>query len=295
MQTQILDLDESVGELPDSVRVPLRDWHDRLRFACSVSSLRGFARHLDRTLPEHHGPVFFGSGDFHHLSIALIERTLARHAGPLRVLVFDNHPDNMRFPLMVHCGSWISRAAALPGILQIDVVGITSSDISWAHAWENRLGPLVHGKLRYWSVGVETGWARRIGLGAAFRPFNSADTLLAALLEDLGSSQVPVYLSIDKDALDPVEAVSNWDQGVLRVAHLLAAIDALNGKLAASDVNGEVSSARYPQRWKRMLAAIDAQIEPPASSLQEWQVQQHQVNLALLPALCSAQMKPPCT
>ena len=64
--------------------------------------------------------VLLGSGDFHHLSLPLVELEARRQrsrAGSLRVVVLDNHPDNMRFPLGVHCGSWVGRAAALPGVV----------------------------------------------------------------------------------------------------------------------------------------------------------------------------------
>jgi len=271
--------------LPGAARVDLHDWHDRLRFACSRRQLQAFGEHLSTLLaalvPAPHGTIFFGSGDFHHLSLPLIERTAASHPQPLRVLVFDNHPDNMRFPFGVHCGSWVSRVAALPTVARVDVIGITSSDITLTHAWENRLGPLYGGRVRYWSIGVDTRWANRIGLAHAFRNFGSADAMMAALLDDLGSDDAAVYLSIDKDVLDPSEARSNWDQGCLHLRHLQAAIAALRGRLIGSDVNGEVSLARYPQRWKRMLSAVDQQPIPDATSLAALQSQQHSVNLAL--------------
>ncbi len=285
MHPLILDLDGSVGELPGALRYALAEWHEPLRFACSMRRLRAFASALDAALPERHGSVFFGSGDFHHLSLALIGRAARRAVNPLRVVVFDNHPDNMRFPFGVHCGSWVSRVAALPQVARVDVAGITSSDIGLAHAWENRLAPLYRGRLRYWSIGVDTGWAARAGLADAFRNFDSAAAMLSALLDDLGAVPAPLYLSIDKDVLDPVDARSNWDQGVLRVAELAAAIHALRPHIAASDINGEVSVARYRQRWKRVLSAFDGQPLPDPSALKTWQAQQHAVNLVLLQAL----------
>lgn len=286
MHPLVLDLDGSVGPLPGAIRVPLQDWSDSLRFACSRRRLRRLGLHLADVLPARHDTVFFGSGDFHHLSLPLIERALAR-AGTARtrVLVFDNHPDNMRFPFGVHCGSWVSRVAAMPQVLSVDVVGITSGDIGLAHAWENRWWPLYRHRLRYWSIGVDTGWARHVGLSQSFNNFDSADALMAALLQDLDNSDADFYLSIDKDVLDPIDARSNWDQGILRVAHLQAAIHALSGKLLGSDVNGELSIPHYPQRWKRLLSAMDAQPLPDPGALAAMQEQQHVVNLALLTSL----------
>lgn len=278
MRSLILDLDNSVGPLPDALRLDLQEWHDTLRFACSRRALANFAT----VLPMPSGPVFLGSGDFHHLSWPLIARTRHQH---LRVLVFDNHPDNMRFPFGVHCGSWVSRVAALPAVARVDVVGITSTDIGRSHAWENRLGPLYRGRLRYWSVGVDVGWAQRIGLGRAVLGFGSMDDMLSSLLDDLAREQSPVYVSIDKDVLDPAEARSNWDQGRMRVADLLKVIDSLRSRLVGSDVTGEVSIARYPQRWKRWLASLDHQPAIDPSTLRALQAQQHALNLALSQAL----------
>lgn len=285
MPAQILDLDGSVGTLPGAVRIDLRHWHDRLRFACSSAQLRAFDGVLHELLPAPSGPVFYGSGDFHHLSLALIQRVATRHGQPIRVLVLDNHPDNMRFAFGVHCGSWVARVAALPGVSRVDVAGITSHDIAAAHAWENRLLPLYRRNLHYWSIGVDVRWASRIGLGPAFRAFHDSDAMCAALVEELASDHSPVYLSIDKDVLHPDEAHTNWDQGCLRSMQVLRIIQALRPCLLGSDVNGEVSLARYPQRWKRMLSALDRQQDPDTTMLASWQAQQHVVNLALLQAL----------
>lgn len=278
MRPVILDLDGSVGALPDALRLDLRGWHDALRFACTRRQLAAFAAQLPRV----RGTAFLGSGDFHHLTLPLVART---DAPGLHVLVFDNHPDNMRFPFGVHCGSWVARVAALPQVARVDVVGITSADIGRGHAWENRLAPLLRGRVRYWSTGVDTGWARRLGLGRALLAFDDAAAMMDALRDTLSRERAPLYLSIDKDVLDPAEARSNWDQGCLRVADLEAAIAVARPRLVGSDVTGEISVAAYPQWWKRWLSALDAQPAVDAETLAALQAQQHAVNLALWRAL----------
>ncbi|MET4730876.1 arginase family enzyme [Lysobacter enzymogenes] len=280
----VLDLDASVGALPGALRLDLRDWHDRLRFACSQRALARFGAELDAALPARHGCVFLGSGDFHHLSLPLMRRAARAH-GRLQVVVFDNHPDNMRFPLAVHCGSWVSRVAALPQVARVHVVGITSADIGLGHAWENRLRPLYRGKLRYWSSQVAVGWARLLGLGAAVRTHANVDAALQAFLAEIERDGDPIYLSVDKDVLRPEDAMTNWDQGLMRADALLAAVTRLRSRIVASDVTGEISIAAYPQWWKRALAAADGQSAPDADALRLWQAQQHRVNLRLLAAL----------
>lgn len=287
MRPVVLDVDDSVGPLDRRVVIPLPRWRERLRFACSARALRSFGRSLEAMLPADAGTVFTGSGDFHHLSLPLIQRVSAQR-GPLEVVVFDNHPDNMRFPFGVHCGSWVRRVAALPGVTHVHVVGITSTDIGPAHAWENQLWPLLSGRLTYWSVGASVAWARPLGLRRAFRNFDDTGSMLEAFGRRIARSQVPVYLSIDKDVLSAEDARTNWDQGCMRETELSAAIERLRGRIVGSDITGEVSQARYSQWWKRMLSALDQQPPVPAAQLAAWQAQQHAVNQRLLAVIDDA-------
>lgn len=282
-----LDLDGSIGPLERGIRIALDGWPERLRFACSRRALRGFGRELAGKMPRDAGPVFIGSGDFHHLSLPLIERTSARLPG-LDVVVFDNHPDNMRFPFGIHCGSWVRRALALPGVRQVHVVGITSADIGLGHAWENYLRPLYSKRLRYWSTGVDVAWARRLGLGHAFSSFDDIETLHRAFAEHMARDRSPIYLSIDKDVLSVEDARTNWDQGLMRESQLTAALQALRGRIVGCDVTGEVSVAHYRQWWKRLLSSLDQQCEVPADQLADWQETQHALNRRLLQQIQAA-------
>ncbi|HZX71057.1 MAG TPA: hypothetical protein VFE77_09590 [Rhodanobacter sp.] len=299
-QPVVLDIDGSVGALPGRLVLPLKRWQESLRFGCSLATLRRFGAVLDELLPEEHGTVFLGSGDFHHLSWPLIARlavdrpaldrpAVARPAVDRRfqVVVLDNHPDNMRFPFGVHCGSWVRKVALLPQVSHVHVLGITSADIGSGHAWENYLTPLRRGKLSYWSIGVDTGWSRRLGLAHAFRGFESPEALVDAFIEFQRTQHTPSYLSIDKDVFAPEVARTNWDQGRLLVPHALALIDSLRGGLVGSDINGEVSLYRYRSWWKRRLSAIDGQPEIDPVVLADWQAQQHALNLRLLEAIAA--------
>lgn len=284
MQPVTLDLDGSLGPMPGGCVLALRTHADALRFACSSRALRRFAAVLENDMPSEHGTVFTGSGDFHHLSLPLIARAARRH-GPLQVVVFDNHPDNMRFAFGVHCGSWVRRAVALPNVAHVHVVGITSIDIGLAHAWENRLWPLFARRLTYWSCGVDTSWTRWVGLRHACRAFDDMQDLLQAFAATMAVSAHPVYLSIDKDVLSIDDVRTNWDQGRMREHELIAAITALRGRIVGSDITGEVSAAHYRQRWKRALSALDRQASIPVDCLRRWQADQHALNLRLLPVI----------
>ncbi len=282
-QPVVLDIDRSVGPLPGQHVLPLAEWQEAVRFGCSLRTLRRFGRALEAALPASYGTVFFGSGDFHHLSWPLIRRLSPRAS--FQVVVLDNHPDNMRFPFGVHCGSWVRRVAMLPQVSHVHVLGITSPDIGAGHAWENYLTPLRRHKLSYWCMDVDVGWASRLGLAHAFHRHDDPEALLDAFIEQQRTHHEPAYLSIDKDVFAPDVARTNWDQGRLRAEHALALIDSLRHGLVGSDVNGEISSYRYRSWWKRKLSAMDEQPEVDVAQLADWQAQQHALNLRLLEAI----------
>lgn len=288
----VLDLDGSTG-LPDgALHLALRDWQARLRFGCRRRVLAAFERHLDTLLPAAYGPVLMGSGDFHHLSLPLVKRVAARRPRTLRLLVVDNHPDNMRYLFGVHCGSWVRRVAMLPQVSHVHVIGITSGDISRTHAWENYLMPLLAGKLSYWSIGVDTGWSRYFGLRRAFRNFDNAAMLSDALCSMLSECKEDTYLSVDKDALSPDVVHTNWDQGQLLEPQLMQVIASLDGQMIASDITGDVSEYRHANAWKRWLSVGDEQtltISP--ATLQIWQRDQQALNQRLVTRLQVAMEK----
>ncbi|MEO8747196.1 MAG: arginase family protein [Rhodanobacter sp.] len=279
-RTIVLDIDHSVGALPERLVIPLEHWQESLRFGCSLATLRRFRRALDDTLPSTYRTVMLGSGDFHHLSWPLIERVTS--AAQFQVVVLDNHPDNMRYPFGVHCGSWVRRVAALPRVCHVHVVGIGSADIDRGHAWENYLAPLWRGKLSYWSAGVDVGWARRVGLGQAFHSFEDVGDLVHAFCDGQHARPLPTYLSIDKDVFADDVARTNWDQGRMRLDQATAIIHSLRGGLVGSDITGEISSWHYRSWWKLRLSAIDQQPAVDERELEHWQAQQHALNLQLL-------------
>jgi hypothetical protein len=288
MPPVVLDLDGSVGALPGATVVALGDWQERIRFACGMRVYREFADVLRASLPASHGAVFLGSGDFHHVSHTLIARQCTERA--VSVVVLDNHPDNMRFPFGIHCGSWIRRVAALPSVSHVHVLGITSSDVAAAHAWENHFTPLLRSKLTNWCVGVDVRWAKRLGLGPRFLAFDSVGAMLDRFAEGEKNNHTMSYLSIDKDVLSPSSAHTNWDQGLMTEQEMLDTISLFRGRLAGTDVTGDPSAYRYRSTWKRWMSALDRQAIVNGQSVEAWQRQQHALNLRLLDALqaCAA-------
>ena len=281
----VLDTDGSVGRFPGEIRITVDSaWREALRFGCRRTTLFEGMAQLTPFMPEpwEHGPVFLGSGDFHHMSWPLILRCLSNQDQPIEVVVLDNHPDNMRFPWGIHCGSWVHEVAKLPQVAQVHVIGITSQDIGFGHVWEHHLGALYTRKVTYWSSGVNVNWTSRMGLASCFRRFPDLDTLVQAASDHLAKSDRPVYLSIDKDVFDPEVLRTNWDQGKMQEPHLRMLLKALRGRILSSDVTGDVSTWEYRSAWKRWLSAADGQetaLNP--ADLPQWQARQHQFNLQL--------------
>ncbi|WMJ68406.1 arginase family protein [Stenotrophomonas sp. 24(2023)] len=280
----LLDLDESVLPLTGAHAIARQGWQDTLRFACRRRDLARFSHEVLAQLPAQHGTVMLGSGDYHHLSLPLIERLHGRP--PFQLVVLDNHPDNMRFPFGMHCGSWVHAAAALPQVAHVHVLGITSNDIGLAHAWENHWAPLRKGQLTYWCTDVDVRWASRFGLGHAFRRFDTPEALVATFAAEQARRPQPTYLSIDKDVFSPSVIRSNWDQGRFLRRDALQVIAALRaGGLVGSDITGEVSQYTYRSRFKRLLSSLDGQPDIPSATLADWQQQHQRVNRELLRAI----------
>ena len=280
----ILNFDDSIGEIEQSIKIDLTEWQESIRFGCSFAKYKKLAANIYAQLPAQIGTVLMGSGDYHHISLMLIER-LKQQLKPkqqIQVVIFDNHPDNMRYPFGIHCGSWVSHAAKLPFISHVHVIGITSPDIGIFHAWENRLTPLLKNKLTYWCMDVNVNWAKKLGMKNAFLKFNSPNELITAFIAEQYHDTSPVYLSIDKDVLSEEVVKTNWDQGKLKPYHLYDVIAALNDRIIGSDICGEISTFKYASRFKQFLSQLDQQPMISESDLKAYQSQQQALNLELL-------------
>ncbi|HEY8856618.1 MAG TPA: hypothetical protein VIM43_04590 [Rugosibacter sp.] len=284
MKPLVLDFDGSVKPLPNELRIDFRDSQEKIRFGCRLDALRVLGKlNSSDALVSQPAITFLGSGDFHHLSHWLISRYV-RLEQEIQVVVFDNHPDNMRYPFGIHCGSWVWHVSRLPFVSCVHVVGITSTDVEAAHGWENHLRNLRSGKVRYWCVGRDLGWMRHFGIQHS-QSFATTNHMLAAFQAHLAVLPAPTYLSIDKDVLSIADAHTNWDQGVMRLSELETAIAQLRHRLIGCDVTGDISVYSYQSRCKRFLSGIDGQPEIGEADLERWQIEQQAINLNLLQCL----------
>lgn len=274
MRIRVLDLDGSITTQPRLLQVyrpdvvALRGWGPALRLACPWRRFHRFERALDRQLgPDEQEPAltFFGSGDFHHVSLALLRRL----RGPCNLLVIDKHPDWMRGVPLLHCGTWLYHAARLPQVRQVFHVG-GETDFDNAYRW---LAPtsLLHQERIVVFPAVRTfrtGFWRRLW-HTPLRPDLdgcAGVTRLQALLWPYRESlrRWPLYVSVDKDVLLASDAVVNWDSGFLRLDEvrdvLQAFVRAADGRLLGADILGDWSPV-HARSWLSRL--LDRTEHPP--------------------------------
>ena len=276
----ILDLDHSLTaqapialRLADgrATRLDLLELGPKLRLWSSERNYQRFIKALQNRpeRPAHKPEIFFvGSGDYHHLTPALLEDL----AEPVTLIHFDNHPDWVRFAPRRHCGSWINRALKLPNIQRIVTLGPCSDDLQSPQFKGANLGALRSGALQLfpWQHAPTKVWGR-IGDGAGHEQHenhlhwrNLADldwpTFIDGLIQSLPTPAV--WITIDKDVLASEDAATNWDQGGMRLSHLLHAIRALaaSKRVLGIDVCGEFAKAPHSNVLKRWEAKSD---QPP--------------------------------
>lgn len=282
----VLNFDASTGLTDMAQVIDLQSWQEAIRFGCSWKKFRHLVQSLTPQLPapDQLGCVLMGSGDYHHVTQLL----LSRLSTPTHLIVCDNHPDNMRYPFGIHCGSWVYWASQLAHIKRIDVIGICSTDISLKHAWENHWAPLRKNKLHYWSIGQDASWIKWIGAGHNWHPFDTADALMKDFLTQLATLSYPRYLSIDKDVLSAQEVHTNWDQGEFLSRHLEQLIQSCQSQLIGADITGDISAYAYQSRFKRFLSASDGQSALTPQQILQWQADQIKLNQHLLQQLETA-------
>ena len=261
MRTCLLHTDEALLGQPEFLRaaeavgarqVEARRAGAEVRLWGRDAALRGFADAVLPALRGAGGPrlTFMGSGDFHHLTGLLLEAALEEHDAPVTVIHFDNHPDWVRFAGGMHCGSWVNRALALPQVEKVITLGVCSNDLRFP-AWKGaELTHLQRGRLELYPYArtggrLQLSTIRGIGEDAFVEHLRTRITTPA------------VYLTVDKDVLCRDEALTNWDQGMMRLPYLLALIRAAAAgrRVIGADVTGDYARPHYTgsvgTRWAK--------------------------------------------
>lgn len=272
-----LNLDNSLLAITknDNVFNLIEQWQELLRFSTSWKVFKQWQNFLQTDIFKNNNtnnfheisPIFFGSGDFHHLTYSFlksINNNKNNNENKITLIVLDNHPDNMRFPFGIHCGSWVYHAAKLDIIKEIYVLGMTSTDISFSHCYETYLTPFLSKKLFYWSIKTSAKWLKFIGRNNQQQCFTSAAELVETFAKKYNQNLVEnnknyVYLSIDKDVLSEQFLTTNWDQGVFSETNLFDIIKLVKNDLVGVDICGEYSNYNYQSKFKTFLSNLDGQ------------------------------------
>jgi hypothetical protein len=266
MELRILDLDGGVTAQQGLQRLrprvfEARNWGAGIRLGCTFARFWEFQRRL-KTLfgPRDDMPslTLYGSGDFHHVTHALLRRLTT----PFNLLVLDKHPDWMRRVPVMHCGTWLAHTLRLRALRRVFHVG-GDLDFDNAYRWLAPWKELHSGRIVVLPAvrRFERGrWATIVHQPLRTQPDTTAtperiDELLVAYRDELAS--VPLYISIDKDVLTPSDAVVNWDSGYLTRVEASAVvggfIGAANGRLAGVDLVGDWSPVRVEGWFRRLL------------------------------------------
>lgn len=284
MRLCVLDLDGSVAAQPPLLArvtagtaqaVDLRDLAPRLRLAASRSTIRTLLERLGRAMDSGHGPeaIFYGSGDFHHLTAAFLQRRIT----PVTVIHLDNHPDWVTFPATINCGAWVNRALENANVAKVITIGPCSDDLAWPQLKGANLAAIAAGRLevypwRHPPSRLVPALPRPKGLlvmGRRLHWRSVGGDAWTGFVADL-SRRIPtrdVWITIDKDVLGPEEAVTNWDQGEMRLAQAMALVRAVAERhaIVGVDVCGDYSPPHLGDLWRRTLAFLDRSCRPPVN------------------------------
>ena len=303
---RILDTDSSVDAAAltaaapwaSAARIDLRDLGPALRLWSRRRNIDA-ARGRIAAAPDPRPSInFLGSGDFHHLATLLIERV----GESFTVLHFDNHPDWVRLAPRWHCGSWVNQVLALPNVQRVVTVGVCSDDLVDPWRKGGNLPALHSGRLALFPWKHEPSRVpRRIadGPGHVWRdgyihwrklaeaPLPDAiDTVLAAIPTEA------IWITIDKDVLPEREALTNWDQGQMPLAALLAMLRAVGQRkrFLGADICGEYSPPRHANWLKRIEARMD---QPERNATDSRRIEDNiRTDCALAQALFEARTHP---
>ncbi|MBR6454122.1 MAG: arginase family protein [Fibrobacter sp.] len=168
--------------------------------------------------PEIH---FFDNGNYHYMSKLWTDKVQE----PFSLVVFDNHPDMQppRFGGILSCGGWVLEVLRTNKFIQnVIIIGV-----------KDELVETVREELS------QTEDAHILGK-VTFVKESENDNLSSFVYQRSGLSS-NLYLSIDKDALAPAFAATNWDQGSLNTETLKAIIAdlAASHKIIGIDICGE--------------------------------------------------------
>ena len=240
--------DDAIKEINDLI-----DNAERSSKGINVSnSVNNSINNSTETVPQIH---FFDNGNYHYMSKLWTDRIQE----PFSLIVFDHHPDMQppRFGGILSCGGWVKEVLDNNKFVQnVIIIGVKDELVETVREELSQSGEanilekvtfIKKSELNTLSFQSSLSSLTPSASGAAVRSYQQINLPLrhspGSLLVSRLSSQHSLYISIDKDALAPAYAATNWDQGSLSTEALKATIAdlAANHKIIGIDICGERS------------------------------------------------------
>ena len=178
-------------------------------------------RIADAGIKDAGGIHFFDNGNYHYMSKIWTDMVQE----PFSLVVFDHHPDMQepRFGNILSCGGWVKKVLEENKFIgNVVIIGVA-----------DHLAEEIREELS------QVGNASTLDKVTFIKESELRESLKSSI--ESGTTEGRIYLSIDKDALSPAYAATNWDQGSLDVATLKEIIADLaqNHKILGVDICGE--------------------------------------------------------
>lgn len=186
------------------------------------------------------GIHFFDNGNYHYMSKIWTDMVQE----PFSLVVFDHHPDMQepRFGNILSCGGWVKKVLeANKFIDNVVIIGVADHLVDEIRAELSQTGDAsILDKVAF----IKESEVRETGTPSSFSRTPSSFSRMRESLRSptkSGMTEGRIYISIDKDALSPAYAATNWDQGSLDVAALKEIIAGLatSHKIIGVDICGE--------------------------------------------------------
>ena len=175
-------------------------------------------RIADAGITDARGIHFFDNGNYHYMSKIWTDMVQE----PFSLVVFDHHPDMQepRFGNILSCGGWVKKVLEESKFVQsVTLIGV-ADHLAKEIPPQDKVMIIRESELNQ-IPGQARNDAIAITVQSSCRPWSRH-------LEPAS-----LYISIDKDALSPAYAATNWDQGWDQGSLDIAALKEIIADLAA--------------------------------------------------------------
>lgn len=194
----------------------------------------------DAGITHARGIHFFDNGNYHYMSKIWTDMVQE----PFSLVVFDHHPDMQapRFGNILSCGGWVKKVLDENQFINnVVIIGVANHLVDEIRAELSQADDAsILDKVTF----IKESEVRETGTPSSFSRTSTSFSRMRESLRsptESGMTEGRIYISIDKDALSPAYAATNWDQGSLDIATLKEIIAnlAANHKIIGVDICGE--------------------------------------------------------